>query len=258
VVVLGKRAQDSVLHPGTERLTVDLIVDVRIFGHEVVSLQGRERVSAGWQSEVHLDALVHRVGLQPVNPRLKCEGARRVVLDVLNGLGGGTFPRVVELSEEEVKIDFLQSVEDTCVGDHTLRGGTEKHVRVGLDVVAKDIVVLVEQIRTGNVPVVGLKVKIESVDDGVAERTRFARGSPLGSDRSVRSDQKLCEPARYICSRQSVVRWVPTTKGEQDLLTVLVAKVDAGLDTRAVALEIAGLSGSRVCVGLASTRIGMV
>jgi hypothetical protein len=37
-----------------------------------------------------------------------------------------------------------------------------------------------------------------------------------------------------------------------------MAKVNAWLDTRAVTLKEAGLSGGRVCVGLTSTRVGMV
>jgi hypothetical protein len=84
VVVVCERAQDSILHPSTERLTVDLVVDrdsrfpdhdttkhgvvlvlgdqyVRIFGDEVVSFLGWKRIGAGWQPEVHLDALVLRV-----------------------------------------------------------------------------------------------------------------------------------------------------------------------------------------------------
>jgi hypothetical protein len=162
------------------------------------------------------------------------------------------------LSEKKVEVNLHEGVEDTGVRNNTLRGGAEKHLRVGLDVGAEDIVILVQQIRTGNVPGIGLKIEIETVNNSVAERTRIPRGSPLSSDRSVSSDEELGEPVRYIRSRKSVVRWVSATKRQQNLLPVLMAKINAWLDTRAVTLKEAGFSGGRVCVGLTSTRIGMV
>jgi hypothetical protein len=138
---------------------------------------------------------------------------------------------VVELGEDHVELRTLDSVSEANVRNLTLGGCSDKEVLLAglqlvdeLGVVGRDTVL-------GDFRGHGLEVEVETVDVLVANGTGSGPALRLWSKCS---DKKFGKP---ICGRlvgEVVVGWFSSAKGEQDLLVVLTADLDALVDAWAV------------------------
>jgi hypothetical protein len=280
VVILGESTLNGLLHPCAVRLAVSWVFHgdsrlpehntakvivflvgfnqiVRIFRLEVVRLLTGKAIRASGQTNVKFCVGVCR-GLDLGDPFVECEGTRVLVLHIPDGLGSRAGLGVVELSEDHIKRHLLKNGRDPDVWDDTLRSGGEEEVRLGLDVLAEGVIVLVNVLRRRHVVGFCFEIEVKSVYKRVTERTRLVGRLPLRGGFAIGSNQELCEPLGDIRARQIVVCWCATTEGEHDLLTPPVASINGFLHARTVTVKSTVTVGSRVFVYRVATGIGMV
>ena len=148
-------------------------------------------------------------------------------------LGSRAGPGVVELGEQEVKGNLLESKEYPSIGDNALRSTRKKHLGVCLDVLAEDIVVRIEHVCGRYIPLCSFEVEIETINIGITEGTGLAGSFPLGGRGTISSEQKLRKPVCNIWCWEIVVSWPATTEREHDLLAPPLASIDGFTNARA-------------------------
>lgn len=130
----------------------------------------------------------------------------------MGGFGSRADPSVVELSEQEVKRNLFESLENPGIGNDALRSTGQEHVGVALDIFAEDIIVLVEVFRRRHFVVGSFEIKIETINGRISERTRLVGSFPFRGNGSKCSDQELGEPVGDIGRGQVVIDWPATTE----------------------------------------------
>lgn len=154
---------------------------------------GRSTCNTGWQTNVELDGFVLRVRLEPISPRL--EGELRVA-----GLGcelfvsgpGRALRSVVELGEDHVKGCLGNGIGEACVRDDALRScGDEKARVLGLQAVYEVAVVGGDGSWARDLAGISLEIEVETINIGIAERTRSGPERVHGSECT---DKELSKP----------------------------------------------------------------
>jgi hypothetical protein len=209
---------------------------------QVVITVRRRGIGASWQTKIQLDALVLRVSFKPISPSLERKSGISAV-EVCNS-GPGRAPRgVVELGEDHIEGGLDDRVGKTRVGKLALGSRSDQQAGLfGLQLVDEVAVVGRDVGRVRNLGHLGLEVQIEPIDRSATKGTGSILVGPLCSDGAESTNEEFSEVVGDLFRREVVVRGISSTKRKQDLLAVLLAKLDAILNGWARLEELAALA----------------